>query len=139
MTTFFILASSFLTGFITFAGQGKHLANEVSRWTRNTTEPVIGSLKRANMGHLLRTVLMHHRNAADGLKENLYVGKKSLERLYEVRLQITSFKERFPSVTLLVKQILSTSESITLVLQVSFPVSQHGRHQSAKAISYQFP
>ena len=91
------------------------------------------------MEHLLRTVLLHHRNAADGLKENFYVGKKSLERLYEVRLQITSFKERFPSVTLLVKQILSTSESITLVLQVSFPVSQYGRHQSAKAISYQFP
>ena len=56
-----------------------------------------------------------------------------------MRLQITSFKERFPSVILLVKQILSTLESITLVLQVSFPVSQHGRHQSAKAISYQFP
>ena len=132
MTTFFILASSSFTAFSMFAGQGKHLANEVSRWTRNTTEPVIGSLKRANMEHLLRTVLMHHRNAADGLKGNFYVGKKSLERLYKVRLQITSFKERFPSVTLLVKQILSTSESITLVLQVSFPVSQHSRHQSPK-------
>ena len=56
-----------------------------------------------------------------------------------MRLQITSFKERFPSVTLLVKLILSSLESITLVLQVSFPVSQHRRHQSAKAISYQFP
>ena len=81
MTAFFVLASSFLTGFSMFAGQGKLLANEVCRWTRNTTEPVIGSLKRANMEHLLRTVLMHHRNAADGLKENFYVGKKSLERL----------------------------------------------------------
>ena len=81
MTAFFVLASSFLTGFSMFAEQGKLLANEVSRWTRNTTEPVIGSLKRANMEHLLRTVLMHHRNAADGLKENFYVGKKSLERL----------------------------------------------------------